>query len=180
MTAPNTIRFPIGPIVDASGYISLEWQQWLQNPQLITLSVNGAQVSAPSGGANGSGVAAFLGEDGEQGEQGIPGRQGDQGPQGLQGTPGHDGSDGDDGLTIVGPQGPAGAAGPMGAPGQEGADAEGVIQLGQYQSADPFVGSYSPGSFSVTAGKYALMSFQLQLNGSETARLEGNATLRIG
>ena len=179
MTAPNTVRFPIGPLVDTTGFVSLEWQQWLQNPQFLTLSVNGSQIPAPSGGASGAGVAAFLGEDGEQGEQGIPGRQGDQGQDGLRGAPGRDGIDGEDGWTIVGPQGPVGAAGPMGAPGQDGADAESVIQLGQYQPADPFVGSYSTGSFSVITGKYALMSFQLQLKGSETVRLEGTSTLRI-
>lgn len=43
------IRFPQGPVSDlTTGIISLEWQQWLQNPQFVTVT-----ISEPLGTASG-------------------------------------------------------------------------------------------------------------------------------
>lgn len=36
MTTSTNINFPQGPIADRSGYITLEWQQWLQNPTFLS------------------------------------------------------------------------------------------------------------------------------------------------
>lgn len=45
----TNIKFPQGPIVDPSGYVTLEWQQWLQNPQVITFTL-GTALPVGSGG----------------------------------------------------------------------------------------------------------------------------------
>lgn len=43
------IRYPQGPVTGAGGYATLEWQQWFQNPQFVTLSL-GTVLSVDSGG----------------------------------------------------------------------------------------------------------------------------------
>lgn len=45
------INFPQGPIVGPTGYITLEWQEWLQNPQVI--SINFASAISPTSGGTG-------------------------------------------------------------------------------------------------------------------------------
>lgn len=49
MGNPQNLRFPQGPIVGPNGYITLEWQEWLQNPQFITVSLADV-VGVESGG----------------------------------------------------------------------------------------------------------------------------------
>lgn len=63
----TTIRFPSGPITDSTGMVSLEWQQWLLNPQLISLDL-GSAVSVGSGGTGltsgtSGGILAFTASD---------------------------------------------------------------------------------------------------------------------
>ncbi len=44
------IQFPQGPFVDIStGFVTLEWEQWLLNPQFITINI-GTVLGVPSGG----------------------------------------------------------------------------------------------------------------------------------
>jgi hypothetical protein len=46
------IQFPEGPFVDQqTGYLSLEWQQWLLNPQFISVIISGV-LDISSGGTN--------------------------------------------------------------------------------------------------------------------------------
>lgn len=45
-----TPRFPQGPFIDTqSGYLSLEAQQWLQNPEFLTVTID-APLPVASGG----------------------------------------------------------------------------------------------------------------------------------
>lgn len=59
------IRFPQGPIADSQGYVTLEWTEWLQNPQFLTISF--AFAIGVSGGGTGlssgtsGGILAFTG-----------------------------------------------------------------------------------------------------------------------
>jgi len=46
-------------------------------------------------------------------------------------------------------------------------------------AADPYQGSYAPGSFVVPTGKYVVMSRRLTLTGAQRATLQGTAALRI-
>lgn len=52
------IQFPQSPFVGPDGYVSFEWQQWLLNPQFLTINFSVA-VGVPSGG---TGIS--LGTDG--------------------------------------------------------------------------------------------------------------------
>lgn len=60
------IRFPQGPVVDpATGFVSLEWFQWFQNPQVLSILLAEA-VGVESGGTGltsgiPGGVLAFTG-----------------------------------------------------------------------------------------------------------------------
>lgn len=46
----ETIRFPQGPLVDLqTGFMTLEWQQWFQNPEYQTIII-GSPIDVPSGG----------------------------------------------------------------------------------------------------------------------------------
>ncbi len=49
----NAKRFPQGPIVkvddEGFGYVSLEWQQWFQNPDLVSLEID-TPLPVTSGG----------------------------------------------------------------------------------------------------------------------------------
>lgn len=61
------IRFPLTPIIDNNGDLSLEWQQWLQNPQILTLEITEA-LAVSSGGTGltegiSGGVLAFTDTD---------------------------------------------------------------------------------------------------------------------
>lgn len=61
----SNIVFPQSPIVDEQGYLSLEWQEWLQNPQYLTL-ILGAALDVASGGTGltsgtSGGVLSFIG-----------------------------------------------------------------------------------------------------------------------
>lgn len=171
-------------MIDSSGFVSLEWQQWLLNPQFLSLSVDGQQVPS-QGGAGGQVVPVFF-EEADEGEQGIPGVKGDKGDTGLSGARPFDGADGEDGLTIVGPQGVPGQAAPLAMlfmEGEPGADAM-VIPgpagaSGSASITDPLSQAYAPGSFTVADGKYAVMSRHLQLTSTQRATLAGTATLRI-
>lgn len=46
-------------------------------------------------------------------------------------------------------------------------------------ASDPFIGSFSPGSFTIPTGKYAVMSDTLQLTGSQQATGQGTSQLRV-
>jgi len=46
-------------------------------------------------------------------------------------------------------------------------------------AADPTVGSFAPGAFSLAAGQYALMTKRLVLTGSQRVTLAGDSRLRI-
>lgn len=58
------IQFPQGPMVGPDDYVTLEWQQWLQNPQFVsfstgnTLTVSGGGTGLTSGTSGG--VLAFT------------------------------------------------------------------------------------------------------------------------
>lgn len=63
MTA--NIQFPQGPMVGPDFYVTLEWQQWLQNPQFVSFST-GNTLSVSSGGTGitsgtSGGILAFTG-----------------------------------------------------------------------------------------------------------------------
>lgn len=42
-------RFPQGQVLDESGYISLEWQEWLQNPEFTSITLD-TPLPVTSGG----------------------------------------------------------------------------------------------------------------------------------
>ncbi len=56
-TAP---RFPQGPVLDANGYISLEWQQWLQNPDFVTLTLENPLAVESGGTGQATALPALL------------------------------------------------------------------------------------------------------------------------
>lgn len=56
MTTSTNIQFPQGPIADANRYITLEWQQWFQNPSFITFKFQ-TVLDVTSGG---TGVATLT------------------------------------------------------------------------------------------------------------------------
>ena len=59
----SNIHFPQTPIADADGYISLEWQQWLLNPQVLTLTFAAALeiASGGTGAITAAGARTTLG-----------------------------------------------------------------------------------------------------------------------
>lgn len=64
MTMSTNINFPQGPIAANGGFITLEWQQWLQNPQFLSFSFANP-IAVPSGGTGISsgtsgGIPAFT------------------------------------------------------------------------------------------------------------------------
>jgi hypothetical protein len=63
----TNIRFPQGPIADATGMVTLEWGEWLLSPQFISIDL-GAAVGVGSGGTGltsgtSGGVLAFTATD---------------------------------------------------------------------------------------------------------------------
>ena len=63
----NEIRFPQSPINGPDGYVSLEWQQWLLNPQYLTLFL-GVALGVDSGGTGlttgtSGGIIGFTGTE---------------------------------------------------------------------------------------------------------------------
>ena len=116
------LRFPQGKFLDQNGYVTLEWQQWLQNPQFVTafagtLSTNtiyNSQTALVGVGQDGA--------DGVDGDNGIPGVNGQPGTNGLNGVNGFDGNDGEDG--IKGAPGTPGLNGRNGVNGLDGNDGE--------------------------------------------------------
>ena len=44
--AGGTTNLPQGPITDSQGFITLEWQLWLQNPQVLSIFIAALQVAA--------------------------------------------------------------------------------------------------------------------------------------
>lgn len=61
----RNIFFPVGPIADEQGMFSLEWQQWLQNPQFLSI-ILGTPIDVPYGGTGltsgtSGGVLGFVG-----------------------------------------------------------------------------------------------------------------------
>ena len=57
-------RFPQGPVLDDAGYVSLEWQQWLQNPEFVTVSIDTPLDVASGGTGTASSLTAALTMDG--------------------------------------------------------------------------------------------------------------------
>lgn len=63
----TNIRFPLGPLVDSTGMVTLEWSEWLQNPQVLTIDL-GEPLGVLSGGTGltggtSGGVLAFTASD---------------------------------------------------------------------------------------------------------------------
>lgn len=52
----TNIQFPQGPIADTTGYVTLEWLEWFQNPQFISFTLP-AVLDVTSGG---TGLAAYT------------------------------------------------------------------------------------------------------------------------
>lgn len=59
MSGGNT-RFPVGPIADASGNVTLEWSQWLQNPQFVSIDIPGILGVASGGTGIALGVSGGI------------------------------------------------------------------------------------------------------------------------
>lgn len=156
----------------------------------ITILYENAQITGLIGPQGNIGPPG-IGEEGPQGEDSwIAGPIGPRGFQGDRGPIGDTGDNGEDALMIPGnqgPQGTLGATGPMGPIGFEG-------EPGYFDefvpgpqgptgpagaATDPVLGSYTPGSFTIPTGKYAVMSHHLILTGSQRVTLQGTATLRI-
>lgn len=164
--------------------MSLEWQQWLQNPQFVTLTVNGSQLPSPSG--PGAQSFAFMSDDGQEGEAShIPGPRGFTGSDG-QSIHGRDGVDGEDGMTIVGPKGDTGPAGQMAILFMEGHPGEDAMMIpgpagasGSASIPDPLTESFAPAAFSVATGKYAVMADELQVAGTDEITVDGTGVLVI-
>lgn len=60
----TNIKFPQGPIADQTGYITLEWLEWFQNPQFVSITLPVIDVtSGGTGLASGTsgGVLGFTG-----------------------------------------------------------------------------------------------------------------------
>ncbi|HEX8106706.1 MAG TPA: hypothetical protein VF516_03210 [Kofleriaceae bacterium] len=60
----TNVQFPQGPLVGDGGFVTLEWQQWFQNPQFLTLNFANP-ITVPSGGTGlafgtSGGVLAFT------------------------------------------------------------------------------------------------------------------------
>jgi hypothetical protein len=153
-------------MVDQNGFVTLEWQQWFQNPNFVTATtltsiignstVSGNLTITAGASANVLGGTYFNntnilgygipGIDGEDGDIGIHGNQGNQGLTGRDGLTvlGIDGVDGEDGLTIPGAAGLNGINGYNGTSGLIGADGEdGELVFMQVQT----VGTVYGGAF---------------------------------
>lgn len=78
---------------------------------------------------------------------------------------------------LTGPTGPTGATGATGGTGATGAT--GATGPTGPTAADPVLGSFAPGSFTIATGKYAVMSKMLTLTTTQQVVLQGTARLRI-
>jgi hypothetical protein len=60
----STLRFPVGPIADKSGYATIEWRQWLQNPTFVSFNIAYTSVLQVAGGGTGvttsTGTGSFV------------------------------------------------------------------------------------------------------------------------
>ena len=148
---------PIGPPV----YLEAE-----QGPE-GDMGPRGLPGADGAPGAQGQpGPALFmLAQDGEPGEPGAPGTIG---VNGAAGSPGAQGPAGPALFLLEDPPdpeiawpGPTGAAGPAGS------------------ATDPFVGAYSPGSFTIATEKYAVLSRRLKLTTTQRLTVAGTGALRI-
>jgi hypothetical protein len=54
-----------------------------------------------------------------------------------------------------------------------------VVSIPGGAGSDPFVGTYTPGSFTIATGKYAVMSARLQLTTTQLVTVAGTGRLRI-
>lgn len=65
--ANRNIRFPVGAMVDSTGFVTLEWSLWLQNPEFLTI-LTGIPLPVDSGGTGltsgtSGGVLGFTGTE---------------------------------------------------------------------------------------------------------------------